>query len=439
MAVPNQNIRSFENGTHRSTLVRIQDIAPSSTRGWLGRVLAGSVVMAALAATACAPADGGRMAGDPCAAARDCGGCMALAWCGWCAGSGQCLSGNATTAVGGACSSGWSTDAARCSAPTQPTQPMQPTDPGGPSGGNCRLGACASTVITGPNGSQMEIPAGANATAAEFSIEVRNPYTPTLPADVTPRSDVYAFLPDGYTFASPSVVQIPFTGEASASLTLYTVTAAGGWAPVDGAVVSNGFLRAPVSRLGLFVAGVPSNTWREVTGRLPTSQPVRDFLFANNRVYAATGRGIYRSDDGGATWSQSSSGTLTNLATYGFARLSGRIFVATDRGVYRSEDGTSWESVSHGLPGTSSTAAPVRAIAAHRNQLFAAGQGFVMASTDGGDSWVARQTNLPLQYAPYTLFSQGDTLFAGVYGGGAWATTDNGASWMHADFGAESL
>lgn len=438
-SVPNWNVDASQFGTAGGSDVRRWNGSDPTMKHLTGLARC-SVAFALLLAVAagCAPAgSGARMEEDPCATAHDCGGCAALPGCGWCAGTRQCLSGNASAAVGGACASGWTTDRAQCVASTP--APTSPTGPGTPTGG-CRLGTCASTTITGPNGSALDIPSGAATTPADFVIEVRDSFNPPLPEDVTPRGPVFSFSPETYVFASAVTVQVPFAGETDGDLTLYSVNAAGVWAPVTGAVVVGSAMRAAVTRLGLFVVGVPNNAWRDVTGALPTSQPVRDFAFVGARVLAATGRGVYRSDDGGTTWVASTAGLPNNTATYRFAQLDTQLFVATDRGVYRSADnGASWTVASNGLPMQGSNPAAVQALAVHHAQVFAGGEGFVMASSDGGQTWVARQRNLPVRFAPFVLFSRGDTLFAGTYGAGLWSSADDGATWMHADFGDESV
>jgi len=82
-------------------------------------------------------------------------------------------------------------------------------------------------------------------------------------------------------------------------------------------------------------------------GRLPATTEVRSIVIdpkEPKRVYAATGRGVYRSDDAGQTWQPSGHG-LPEGAIGALAldpRQPQRLYAATPEGaLYLSEDGAS--------------------------------------------------------------------------------------------------
>jgi len=88
-------------------------------------------------------------------------------------------------------------------------------------------------------------------------------------------------------------------------------------------------------------------------GRLPTSTSARAVVIDSQqpkRVYAACQTGMFRSDDGGATWSAANQGLgETDLASVAIdPRQPSRLFgLARSGAVYLSEDGAeSWRVAS---------------------------------------------------------------------------------------------
>jgi hypothetical protein len=137
------------------------------------------------------------------------------------------------------------------------------------------------------------------------------------------------------------------------------------------------------------------------------TQPER--LFAQNHF------GVYRSDDGGGSWSAIESGLPSNfgfpmvvhprrpdtLYTFPLTADSDRTPPGGRCRVYRSEDaGSSWESLSNGLPEGPYYSAVLRdAMSADAGDpagiYFGTRVGEVFASHDDGDSWTTVATHLP--------------------------------------------
>jgi hypothetical protein len=77
-----------------------------------------------------------------------------------------------------------------------------------------------SGTIETPNGAQIVVPVGAVPTTQSgapgtmvFSIERNNDISITLPDGETRESDIYQFGPEGFTFARPVEVAVPYNGE----------------------------------------------------------------------------------------------------------------------------------------------------------------------------------------------------------------------------------
>ncbi len=157
----------------------------------------------------------------------------------------------------------------------------------------------------------------------------------------------------------------------------------------------------------VFAAGVNGGIWKttDITLTNPTWTPVNDFmtnLAVTTLAYdptntmtmyagtgegyfnadAARGAGIFKSTDGGTTWTQLSSTTNSffNYVNKVFVNSSGTLFAATNGGLRRSTDG--------GATWTSIYAARCFDIEQAANgHLYAAHNGLLRKSTDGGVSW----------------------------------------------------
>jgi BNR/Asp-box repeat len=132
-----------------------------------------------------------------------------------------------------------------------------------------------------------------------------------------------------------------------------------------------------------------------------------------DRLYAQNHHGVYRSDDGGATWSSIADGLPSDFGfpivahpsepdtVYVFPLVadSNRIPVDARFRVYRSRDaGKTWEALTEGLP-TEPAYAPVlrdAMSADQRSGLYVGTRdGCVYASADSGDTWSEVARHLP--------------------------------------------
>jgi hypothetical protein len=169
----------------------------------------------------------------------------------------------------------------------------------------------------------------------------------------------------------------------------------------------------------------------------------------NLRVYGGVGSGVYRSTDGGTTWTRLSNGLPAPSADIGRIGLGlapsnpSRLYViviatgGTFQGFYRSNDGgDSWTKLPNdpGLSGSQSTYGwwfgrlwvdPVNA-----NHVFAAGIE-LEESTNGGSSWTGQFTMHADQHGMAWSTVSPSLVFLGD-DGGVYKSTSNGASWTHA-------
>jgi photosystem II stability/assembly factor-like uncharacterized protein len=172
-------------------------------------------------------------------------------------------------------------------------------------------------------------------------------------------------------------------------------------------------------------------------------------------LYAGiVGDGICKSSDGGANWSASSTGLpsrdavsllLRDVMSLALDPGNPQTLYAGIRGggVYKSNDGgASWADFSSGLP--ISSYSDVRCLAidpSHPQTLYAGtvGDG-ICKSTNGGASWAASSSGLPSPgvWGVWCLAidpSNPQTLYAGTVNGGVYKSSNGGAGWAASSTG----
>ena len=131
-------------------------------------------------------------------------------------------------------------------------------------------------------------------------------------------------------------------------------------------------------------------------------------------LYAAAGKnGIYRTPDGGKSWSVVRPGEVNDLAVD--PAKPERVFVATKEGLYRSADsGATWNKDSQGIKGDE-----VEAVVASGGKVFCGTFGGVFFSADGGEKWTALNDGLINTDVRALAIAGGSAprLYAGVAGG----------------------
>lgn len=184
--------------------------------------------------------------------------------------------------------------------------------------------------------------------------------------------------------------------------------------------------------------------WRDL-GQSPSLHTIVVDPTDSDTVYvgsSGTGSGIYRSVDGGKTWSQLSidSGSVFDIAIASQDRS--LIYAATDHGVFKSEDaGTSWSRVSSGITVSGSGDVPVQALLldpTDPNVVYARAfdQGPLFKTVDGGGTW--RQINDHVSAIaiapsnPQYLYAAraGSTITTSPCCPDVWQSTDGGESWL---------
>ena len=235
---------------------------------------------------------------------------------------------------------------------------------------------------------------------------------------------------------------------------------------------NRGTLYAGVQDAGVFTSGDGGRSWKPVPGLndhetrggwMPGAGGLccHAFLFDHadpNRMWCGISAvGVFRTDDGGATWIPKNRGVYwahedeefkeIGHCVHGLAQDPGdpaRIYRQDHSGMYRSRDGAeSWEKNEDGL--ATSFGFPIvldRAsrylfavpLEADQYRLPVGGALKVVRSTDGGDSWHSASEGLPAQHA-YGGVLRGAMAVDNLEPGGVYMGTTSGTLHVSRDLG----
>ncbi len=193
--------------------------------------------------------------------------------------------------------------------------------------------------------------------------------------------------------------------------------------------VNGSSLFVGTSDSGVFRSMDGGATWTSASVSLPHDSvypAVYSLVVSESILFAGTDSGVFRSTNNGDSWTACDSG-LTNTVSRIIVVNGSSLFVGMSHGLFLSTDnGTSWKQT--GLQNTS-----VIAITISGSKLFASDGEFVFLSTDNGESWV--RTNSSKLWL-YTLATSGNDLFLGTAGVDDFLlSTDDGATWTSASDG----
>jgi hypothetical protein len=264
---------------------------------------------------------------------------------------------------------------------------------------------------------------------------------------------------------APTVVEVRMNGLApgiyngaishtSSGVTAQNVSVSGSCtfleAPLTPVTAQSGIWRQQTSMRGITPLTFHSNatTWLVgfTGGMMRSTNGGRDWtqvLIANhifdileagtNTLYAASFDGIYRSSDGGSTWSLWKNGQFgTNwTAVYQVESFNNQLYAGTGQGVWVSPDfSTTFTQVSSGLGNR-----PVTALAVHMGQLYASAEQSTSNPTVyvlNGSTWASSfSPSFTLPVFRGGLSSVNGVLYVGTYGNGLYRLS--GSSFFRVD------
>ena len=245
------------------------------------------------------------------------------------------------------------------------------------------------------------------------------------------------------SYAPPSIPALRrMIATAALSICSMAMVVHAQWTPLTTGVTSFRSITADGGALyaATYPAGVRKSinggaTWNQVNTGLPQSGAnfyVESVGYNGNYVFAGTQSGIYRTNDGGASWTVAN-GTLTASNTiyankfFVFGGVTMAVFsgdIAGGGGIWRTgNSGLTW-TIGHSGMGSN---ARVYHMAEQGAFLYAASNVGLYISNDNGLSW---QLSTVMNYSCYAIASINNTLVATTTFGYQYST-NNGGSWTN--------
>lgn len=194
---------------------------------------------------------------------------------------------------------------------------------------------------------------------------------------------------------------------------------------------------------GIFRSNDGGASWAAVNQGLPANSTVYALADAGDDIYAGMpGAGIFRSNDNGSTWTDANGNLGVNDKNInGITIHDDQVFIATgSSGVFRSSDkGQTWEAVNDGLP--VGNFLWTRTITSNDDYLFLLTLGGIVRSNDNGETWEEANDGIVTTINLYNaLYATGGDLYLGLGGGnGAFRSSDNGENWVSISAGLENV
>jgi hypothetical protein len=204
-----------------------------------------------------------------------------------------------------------------------------------------------------------------------------------------------------------------------------------------------------------------NNTWQPAGGGLALHSIIVDPSDAQRIYCALSAGGVYRSDDGGASWRALNRGVRADFQPQRFPdsgqcvhklllhpRQTSRLYQQNHCGVYRSDDrGENWNEITAGLPSDFGYALAIDphdpdtlfVVPEESSHMRATVDGMlrVFRSRDAGASWQPLANGLPQENAYVSILREGMTsdhaepcgVYFGTSSGHLFASNDIGDSW----------
>ena len=165
-----------------------------------------------------------------------------------------------------------------------------------------------------------------------------------------------------------------------------------------------------------------------------------------NVLYAGSHTGVFRSADGGSTWTAASGGLPAGAdVTALLAPAPGTLYAALTQGgkVFRSTDGGGhWQRMSRGITNSSLTAfaaGPNQAVLYVAANAETSGAGSLFRTADGGAHWQRADSGLPADLQALVVNPRSLALFAGSHHAGVFRSGDGATTWRAASHGLRAV
>lgn len=214
------------------------------------------------------------------------------------------------------------------------------------------------------------------------------------------------------------------------------------WHPTDGSALFGWMVKTSKAIIGS-VSWFPDfgrstdggETWHNGRRGINTLSTT-DLLHSGDALIASTIDGPYRMHYSTGAWERTAPSEMMTRQSQAVHRHNDYLFIATGNGVFRSSNnGATWVGASSGLGGLGEKW--VDAFTTSEGALYVASSGLIFRSTNNGDEWMRVGDELTT-VAIDGLSSIGGTILA-TNTGGLWRSTSRGSSWTQVTDGLAGM
>lgn len=190
---------------------------------------------------------------------------------------------------------------------------------------------------------------------------------------------------------------------------------------------------------GLYVSSDSGASWKNLP-QVNNQNQINALQFVGSNLYCATVNGISVTTDKGNTFKSVSTGLPTGLGMGSsincLAAKETNLFAgAFFKGIYRSKDnGATWTQLTNGFP----TDSNVSSIIVSGKSVIAGTNSGVYISFDDGDSWLNFTYGLPNDFLN-SLAVYNNKIYVGTFAHGLFYSDNNGSTWQSANIGTNNF
>jgi photosystem II stability/assembly factor-like uncharacterized protein len=187
---------------------------------------------------------------------------------------------------------------------------------------------------------------------------------------------------------------------------------------------------------GMFHSADAGNTWSISNHGLKAYQITGVATNSKGHIFALTERLVFRSIDGGDTWSRLNVDLGDNFMNSPIAvDQQDNVCIGNERGILRSSDnGATWSVVDSSGQGDPTNLVGAIAIS-HSDIVFAASQHGLSKSTDHGITWTSVSGDPGSNFADGVVIGPHDEVIASLNTGMLYRSVNDGASWKQLNYG----
>jgi photosystem II stability/assembly factor-like uncharacterized protein len=167
---------------------------------------------------------------------------------------------------------------------------------------------------------------------------------------------------------------------------------------------------------------------------------ISSLAFAGTAALGGSDAGLYRSSDGGASWTRIGAFDYRRVAAVAIDPAAGQpLYAATTTGMFRSLDqGTTWASITGAVTVDASFSGVVADSGAPGTALFLTGDKVYRSTTGGAGIWTNVSAGLPFGLDGAIIDPQTHNAWGWSYGDGVFVLPSGAATWSAASVGLPS-